>query len=59
MIYDSMAITEEQFRWLLIRWRLLFDEGWEVIKHEAGVVYLRRPWPPTEGSPREPERSGS
>lgn len=45
MVYESMAITEEQFRWLLTRWRLLND-GWKVIKREAGVVYLRRPWRP-------------
>ena len=48
MIYESLAVEEEQFRWLLTRWRLLFDEGWEIVKREAGVVYLRRPWQPKE-----------
>jgi hypothetical protein len=50
VIYDSKAVTSDDFSWLVTcRWPLLSD-GWEHVPNrdgkphiENGVVYLRRP----------------
>jgi hypothetical protein len=50
VIYESKAISVEDFAWVTVRFRLLFEEGWEQLKNPKtgkphvldGVVYLRR-----------------
>lgn len=43
MIYDSKAITLDDWMKLSV-WMEMFAAGWQKIKVEPGVVYLRRPF---------------
>lgn len=45
-IYDSKAVSSEDFQRLWsVRWRLLFDQSWELVPNQpkdAPVIFLRR-----------------
>ncbi len=49
MIYESKAISAYEFGWVTVRFRLLYEDGWEQLRDQTGrpyvadgVVYLRR-----------------